>query len=139
MICFFQSFLARCWPCAALLATLASAAAQPALPQTPPLPPSPVQQFREWLSLSGAERENAVADWQPEKRQVLLAKLKAYEALPASERERRLQMLELRWHLRPLMAMKPEERTDALALVPALLRAIVQERLKHWDSLNPQL
>jgi hypothetical protein len=104
----------------------------------PPLPGSPIQEFREWLAMKPEERVKAVQGWPAEKQKVLLAKLRAYEVLPAAERERRLQILELRWYLRPLMGMNAEERKPALALVPAELRALVLERLKSWDALDAE-
>jgi hypothetical protein len=117
----------------------ALSAEPPGIPQgPPPLPPSPIQQFREWLALRPEERAKAVEGWPAEKQKVLLAKLSAYAALPAEERDRRLQMLELRWYLRPLMGMAPDDRKAALSIVPAPLRAIVVERLKNWDSLDPE-
>jgi hypothetical protein len=119
----------------AVCALLDVSAQPPRVPETPPLPPSPVQQFREWLAMKPEERAKAVSDYPADKQKVLLEKLHAYEALPREERERRLQMLELRWFMRPLMAMKSEERQSATNLVPAPLRRIVQERLARWDSL----
>ncbi len=110
----------------------------PVPPQSPPLPPSPVQEFRDWLAMKPDDRAKAVATYPADKQKVLLQKLTAYEALPAAERERRLQMLELRWFMRPLMAMKPEDRQASMNLVPSALRRIVQERLAKWDSLDPQ-
>jgi hypothetical protein len=121
------------------LAPLAARAASPL--ETPPLPPSPIQQFRDWLAMSPADREKAVAAWPEEKRKVLLEKLRTYEALPAAERDRRLQMAEFRWYLRPLMGLPPKERTNTLQFVPPALkhlieeRYLIEERLRHWDSL----
>lgn len=88
--------------------------------------------------MPGAEREKAVAEWPEEKRKVLLQKLEAYKALSVEECERRLRMLELRWYVRPLMAMTLDERKGALPFVPAYLRQIVVQRLQHWDSLSPE-
>jgi hypothetical protein len=116
-------------------AIAAEPASAPGAP--PPLPPSPIQQFREWLSMTPQDREKAVSEWPPEKRKVLLQKLRAYEALPSAERDRRLNVLELRFYLRPLMDMKLEERQGALNVIPVTLRALVEERLKNWDSLTP--
>jgi hypothetical protein len=128
----FGSFLLLCWS----LLPARAATEPPALPQNPPLPPSPIQQFREWLSMNAPERNQAVAEWPEQKRKVLLAKLEAYAALPPEERERRLRMLELRWYLRPLMAVPASERKPSLLLVPPYLRELVTQRLHHWDSLD---
>jgi hypothetical protein len=121
-----------------VLFTLSAAAQPPTRVQTPPLPPSPVQEFREWLAMKPDDRAKAVAGYPADKQKVLLQKLLAYEVLPPEERERRLQMLELRWFMRPLMAMKPEERRSSMELVPVPLRRVVQERLAHWDALDSQ-
>lgn len=123
----------------ALAAEAFGAAPLPEGAGLPPLPPSPVQQFREWLALPPSERQKAVAEWPSGKQEVLLRKLRTYEALPAEERERRLKMIELRYYLRPLMGMKPEERASTLGLVPLSLKALVLERLSNWDSLDAHL
>ncbi|HTG43209.1 MAG TPA: DUF3106 domain-containing protein, partial [Verrucomicrobiae bacterium] len=70
---------------------------------------------------------------------LLRQKLKAYETLPKEERDRRLRALELRWYLRPLMSMNPQDRSGALDLVPARLQPLVQERLQQWDQLAPEV
>lgn len=122
-----------------LLLTVGSLLAAPApMPQAlPPVPPSPIEQFRQWLRLSPGDRQTALAEWPAAKRAVILAKLQAYEALPADERERRLRMLELRWYMRPLMDLPPAERNEQVALVPPRLQQLVRERLEQWDRVDP--
>ncbi len=142
--------------CAALIAALAAqtcVAAQtpPPVPASPkievsaPLPPapavkpSPVDFFRELLALSEAEREQRLADKPPAKRQVLLKKLKEYEALPREEREIRLRVLQLRLYLLPLMRTPRSQRAASLANIPEKDRALVTARLQQWDILPPSL
>jgi hypothetical protein len=103
----------------------------------PPLPPSPLQQFRSWLNLSEAEQEKALAAWPEEKRAILREKLRAYGSLPAEQRDRRLNMLDLRWHLRPLMRMPVEQRAQYLQNVPPPIQPMIHERLRAWDQLDP--
>src|SRR5688572_22703001 len=92
------------------VATSGTSLAQPAIPAPagalspvprpipmPPIPPSPIQQFRDWLKLPEAEREAALAEYSEEKRVVLRRKIQEYAAMPLDQRERRLQMIELRW------------------------------------------
>jgi hypothetical protein len=125
---------------AALLLLQPLFAAQPPTPQPiPPVPPSPIDQFRGWLKLEAPEREKALAEWPEAKRTVILQKLKAYETLPAQERDRRLKMLELRWYMRPLMSLPPAERSSRLSLIPARLREIISQRLAQWDALDPEI
>lgn len=123
----------------AVLSCLQVSAAQPstpALPPIPPLEPSPLQQFRSWLTMSEEQRRNALAAWPENKRKVLIEKLRAYEILPQAQRDRRLNMLELRWYLRPLMRMTPEERTRLIDQVPVIIQPMVLDRLQAWDKLD---
>lgn len=128
--------------CACLMLAALSLAARAADPINPadlaPIPPagpSPLQQFRSWLEMPETEREKALAGWPPEKQKVLREKLRAYSLLPAAQRDRRLNMLELRWHLRPLMSLTPEQREARLAAVPPPIQPMVHARLEAWDRL----
>jgi hypothetical protein len=104
----------------------------------PPFPsgPSPLQRFRGWLEMPPQEREKALAEYSPEKQKVLRDKLAAYEILPQEQRARRLNMLELRWYLRPLMNMPPEQRKPHLLAVPPPLQPMIMDRLDAWDKLD---
>jgi hypothetical protein len=125
-----------------LAATFGIQAAAPATshdqPPLPPIPPSPVQQFRSWLDMPEAERDKALAEWPVEKQKILREKLAFYQGLPASQRDRRLNMLELRWYLRPLMRLPPDQRAATLQSVPAPIQPMVMERLDAWDKLGAQ-
>ena len=102
----------------------------------PPIPPSPIEQFRRWLRMPQAEREQHLSGYAEEKQVVLRQKLEAYAAMPADQRERRLTMLELRWYLRPLMGVATEQRGNYLNMIPPRLHEIVTERLARWDQLD---
>lgn len=102
-----------------------------------PMPPSPLQQFRAWLSMPEAEREKAISEWPPEKQKILREKLRAYALLPAAQRDRRLDLLEVRWHLRPLMSLSPEQRQERLLAVPPPIQPMIHSRLEAWDKLPP--
>jgi hypothetical protein len=108
------------------------------LPPMPPPGPSPLQQFRAWLGMPEADREKALAQYPPDKQKVLREKILAYSILPRAQLDRRLNMLELRWHLRPLMPLPPAERAERLALVPPPIQPMVLVRLEAWDKLPEQ-
>jgi hypothetical protein len=114
----------------------------------PPVPPSagapataksPVEQFRELLAMNVVERRQALTNRPPEIRKRILAKLREYESLKPDERELRLQVTELRWHLVPLMNLSGASRAASLARVPANVRPLVEARLARWDLLPPEL
>ncbi|HTD66156.1 MAG TPA: DUF3106 domain-containing protein [Candidatus Limnocylindria bacterium] len=106
---------------------------------TPPLPLSPVQIFRTLLTTNAVGRAQWLALRSPAQRQYLDDKLKEYEALPAAEREDRLQTLQLRWYLPLLMKMDRTERTRQLAQIPQPDRALLEAKLETWDILPPAL
>lgn len=122
-----------------VLALHAADPIQPAdLPPLPPPGPSPLQQFRSWLSMPEAEREKALAQYPPDKQRILREKILSYSILPQAQLDRRLNMLELRWHLRPLMSLSPAQRAERLALVPPPILPMVHARLETWDKLPAQ-
>lgn len=114
-------------------------AAQPVSPPLPvvmpPIPPSPIEEFRKWLRLPVEEREKSIADYSEDKKIVLRQKLQEYEAMTVEQRERRLQMLELRWYLRPLMNSAAEQRGNYLDMIPDRLHGTIAARLQRWDGL----
>jgi hypothetical protein len=116
-------------------ATTNAAASAPA----PPLPRPPVTCFRELLALNPTELDRALASIAEPARNRLLAKVREYAALTPGERETRLRAIELRWYLVPLMRTPPANRLAQLALVPDQYRTMVEERLKLWDLLNPEI
>lgn len=120
-----------------LVGVLEVMGAQPPKPaDLPPMPPSPLQQFRSWLQMPEAERETELAKWPEEKRKILREKLQVYSSLPEPQRERRLDMLELRWYLRPLMSLSATQRAERLKAVPPPIQPLVLDRLNAWDQLD---
>jgi hypothetical protein len=111
------------------------------LPPTPPVPTTrtPVDYFRELLALSPAEREKALTNRSVQTRAFLEGKLKEFEALPPASREARLQTLQVRWLLLPLMKTKPAQREARLAAMSEADRRLVVERLEQWDLLTEDL
>ena len=107
-------------------ATLASASARRA---------SPVDYFRQLLALTPMERDQALSLEAEPKRGVLQAKVQEYEKLPPTERELRLQLVELHFYLRPLMDLPSAKRSEKLAIIPEKDRGLIEERLRQWDSL----
>lgn len=98
---------------------------------------SPVEYFRKLLAMPRSEREAELSKKPPEKRELLLAKIREYEALPEAERESRFQLLQLWSLLAPLMKIQPAERGPLLAALPLAERAVIQDRLEQWDLLPP--
>ena len=121
-----------------LLAPSLVAAETPVPKAMPPIPPSPIEDFRRWLKLGSDEREKALADYSPAKREILRKKLQAYESMRPQERDARLQRLEFRWYLQPLMSAAPTERGNYLEMIPARLHGAIAARLQHWDSLREE-
>src|SRR5881394_3150820 len=130
------AFLARCADRAGAPAEITNATARASFP---PLPRPQVTYFRELLVLSQGELDRALADIAEPARKRLQAKLREYAALAPDEREARLRATELRWYLAPLMRTPPTNRIAQLALVPDEYRPLVEERLKRWDALTPEI
>jgi len=138
-----------CWSVVGNGAFLARPADQDAAPAAttngaagvpfPPLPKPQVTYFRELLAFSPAELDRALAKIAEPGRRRLQAKLQEYAALTPDEREARLRATELRWYLAPLMRTPPTNRVAQLTLVPGEYRAMVEERLKLWDALAPEI
>jgi hypothetical protein len=105
----------------------------------PPLPPSPVQPFRQWLEMSPADRDKALAEYSAPKRAILKRKLLDYDQLTPAERERRLQMLEIRYYIRPLMTNSLDERSSRVESLPLPLQKVLSQRLRQWDTLPPEI
>ena len=107
----------------------------------PPLPlaQSPISFFRELLAMNPAERKQALTNRSPEVRSSILAKVREYESLKPDERELRLRVTELRWYLRPLMTAPATNRAAQLAMIPGRNRKLVEDRLREWDKLPPEV
>ncbi len=106
-------------------------------PPEAPRPKSPVENFRELLAATPAQRAQQLAA-KPQ-REFLLAKLREYDRLSPAERERRLQQMQLRYYLRPLMESPPAVRKRFMAFVPAEMQQQVTARLEQWDLLPEDL
>lgn len=104
-----------------------------------PAAPTPIYYFRDLLARPPAQRLQLLAARSETSRQFLQTKLAEYEALEPGEREVRLQTLELRWYLLPLMKLSPAQRTNQLALLPERIRPLVGQRLQLWSLLPPPL
>jgi hypothetical protein len=115
--------------------------ANPKAPVPPTLPPapSPIQYFLRLLEAPAAEREQMLADKSPEHRRVLTNSVRIYLALSPEDRKRRLQAMELRHYLTPLMRLPATNRAIGLQIVPESYRAQVQERLDYYDRLAPEM
>jgi hypothetical protein len=108
----------------------------PGVPPRPPLPSqTPVDFFRSLLVMRPVDRVQALTNRPALVRSFLEGKLQEFEALPAPTREARLQTLQLRWLLPPLMRTAPAQRAVRLAALPAADRQLVAERLEQWDQL----
>src|SRR5687767_1450383 len=105
----------------------------------PPMPRSPIADFREWLKKSPGERQVALAKRSEASRNVLAQKLRDYSAMPAEERERRLDATELRWYLRQMLKVPKAQRDLAMASVPVPWQPMVMQGLTHWDQMSPEL
>lgn len=121
--------------CAALLPLSTLHPQEVAGESAPPLPKSPVESFRELLTMTPAERRQAVADRPPENQKLILAKVREYLLLKPDERELRLRATELRWYLLPLLSTPATNRAAQFALIPPDLRPLVDDRLTLWDLL----
>ena len=107
----------------------------------PPLPPvlSPVRFFRELLAMNPAELKLALSNRTPEKRALIVAKLREYAAMDADQRELRLQVTEMRWYLQPLLVVPMTNRVELLMSLPGRNRKLVEDRLKEWDKLSSEV
>jgi hypothetical protein len=107
----------------------------------PPIPTflSPISFFRELLAMNAAERKLALTNRSPESQSQILAKVREYESLKADDRELRLRVTELRWYLRPLMAAPATNRAARLARIPEPNRQLVEDRLREWDEVPPDV
>ena len=103
------------------------------------MPRSPISFFRELLAMNGAERRQALTNRAPEAQKQILAKVREYASLPPDERELRLRVTELRWHLLPLMTVLPTNRPAELTMMPGPDRKLIEDRLQEWDKLPPDV
>ncbi len=113
----------------------------PALPKPPSIPnaAAPTEVFRKLLAMGEAERASFIAAKPEASQQILRAKVKEYLTLAPAAREARLQSLELRWYMLPLMKLPGAERARAMTALPEDKRSLVEPRLRTWDILPPPL
>lgn len=103
------------------------------------MPPSPIEQFRSWLDLPEEQRATVLASRSSRSRELLEAKLREYSQLPAAERDRRLKVMDIHWHLKPVLEAPATNRVVALAKVPAKMKSVIEDRLQRWEKLPPHV
>ena len=100
---------------------------------------SPFAVFKKIVLLSESEREAAVGKLKissERHRKLVQAKVREYAAMPEAERDRKLDALDFRWHLMPIMKTAKTDRAKQLASVPERLRTDIERRLIGWDKLE---
>ena len=107
----------------------------PSVPQAK----SPVAFFRDLLAMNAVERKQALTNRSPENQKLILSKVREYSAMNPDRREERLQVTELRWYLLPLMTAPVTNRAAQLASVPPRNRPFVEDRLREWEKLPPDV
>ena len=103
---------------------------------------SPFAKFKRILDLPEAKREAAVQNLNissEKHRTIISSKIKEYEVMPLKERNHKLDALDFRWHLLPLLKMEPTMRADKLNAVPERFREDILRRLNGWDKLDIQV
>ena len=134
-------FAARMLPAQPTSAPPSVARIAPSLPTLPPPLPSqtPVDYFRQILDMTPEERDKSLASRSESSRLFLQGKLKEFQALAPAVREARLQTLQLRWLVLPLMKAPADQRPARLKLMAECDRKLVEERLEEWDRLPADL
>jgi hypothetical protein len=104
----------------------------------------PVDNFREFFVLTPEERNDYLDEHMPnatsEARKRMLAKAREYESLSPEQRELRLRVTELRWYLWPMLKTPATNRAAWLGRIRSEEdRRLVEDRLRHWDKLSPQV
>ncbi len=100
---------------------------------------SPFAVFNKIVSLPETEREAAVSKLKissERHRKIVQAKVSEYAAMSEAERNRKLDALDFRWHLMPLMKATKADRVNRLASVPERFRTDIEQRLIGWDQLD---
>jgi hypothetical protein len=95
--------------------------------------------FRDLLGMNAAERAAALANRPETQRVYLIKKVEEYEAMAPAERQARLTQLEFSSHLMALMNTPASDRAKRLKIVPVRMRPLIEQRLEHWDRLNPEV
>ena len=100
---------------------------------------SPFAVFKKIVSLPETEREAEVGKLKISSeghRKLVQAKIREYAAMPEAECHRKLDALDFRWHLMPIMKMAKTDRVKRLASVPERYRSDIERRLTGWDQLD---
>ena len=103
---------------------------------------SPFAKFKQILELPEVKREVAVESLNvssDKHRAIISSKIKEYEAMSLNERNHKLDALDFRWHLLPLLKIEPAKRADKLNAVPERFREDILNRLNGWDKLDIQV
>lgn len=103
------------------------------------LGPSPVEVFRRLLTLDSRSRAKDLDIYPPELREPIEKKVQEYIALPADEREVRLQATELRHYLTLLLPLPHTNRALLVKQIPEPMRTVVQARLDTWAIMPPDM
>lgn len=99
----------------------------------------PVDTFRELLAMNESERNQFLTNRSLVSQRLIQAKIKEYLALSPEMRELRLRATELSWYLVPLMSAPATNRAAQLAAIPEPVRPLVEDRLRLWDTLPPEV
>ncbi len=96
---------------------------------------SPVVYFRAILGMSQCERDRALAGKSPEFKKAILDKVREYQALPPDVREERLRQTQILSDLITLIQAAPADRAPMLKDESPSDRALLESRLRQWDTL----
>lgn len=99
----------------------------------------PVDTFRELLAMREPERNQFLTNRSVVSQRLIQAKIKQYLELSPEMRELRLRATELRWYLVPLMNAPATNRVAQLATIPEQVRPFVEDRLRLWDTVPPDV
>ena len=102
-------------------------------------PDSPVAKLRELLRADPANREALLANRTVRQKRLIEDGLVRLGRLTADEREIQFKVMELRFHLLPLMKLTAVERGDSLQGLSVELRRSVEGRLRLWDQLPKEV
>ena len=100
---------------------------------------SPFAIFKKIVSLPESERVAAVNKLKissERHRKIVQVKVSEYAAMSEAERNRKLDALDFRWHLMPLMKATKADRVNRLASIPERFRTDIEQRLIGWNQLD---
>ncbi len=89
--------------------------------------------------MNALERKQALTNRSPENQKLILDKVREYETMDPDQREERLQVTEMCWYLLPLMTAPATNRPAQLVSIPPRSRQLVEDRLREWDKLTPDV